>query len=324
MASLPHGVLLKFLESMDATSVAPCLRSRADRQWLETDIWELQYRLDHVGYHAERLLQMMRNEPAVPEPDAASSLGMFDFSQPYPKALSVGYRNVGMSSQLSSVIWDPRLGYELTAFLSATRAALDVLARIAARFFKGYSSAYYSMSDIGKKLRDYEGDEQLLQIIRDHWNRWIEHLRDYRDELVHRTTIRTKRRKDSLSFKRGRLQKNFSVTFGNVKQTTHMPVVIPQNPKRNIITREHVIIHDEWYRNEGYIITERHGSVKLDDDTYFTIEMERNFESDPTHVPLDEFCYSLRQNLDDFTETLVGACQERLPLQAIVVSPCRK
>jgi hypothetical protein len=319
MATWPRGALLKFLETMDATSVAPCLRKSAERQWLETDIWELQYRLDHVAYHTERLMQMVCSES-----DAASSPGKLDLPESFAKASQAGFINARLSSQSSSVSWDPNLSFELSALLSAARSALDVLARISARFFKGYSSSYCSMGDLGKKLLDYEGDEPLLLIIRNHWNRWIDHLCSYRDELVHRTTLRTKQRKDKLSFNRGCLQRDMSVTFEDVTKTTHAPIVIPRNPKRRIITREHVMMHDEWYRDEGYMTIERQGSVQLPDGTEFTIEMERRFETVPTYIQIDEFCSRIHQNLDDFTMSLIEAWEERLQLQPIVVRPRRK
>ncbi len=317
MTTCPRDLLMSFLVAMDDIKDAPCLKSSDSREWLETDIWELQYRLDRITYHRDNLLRMLRVPSAISNSLSTTRGAPAQSTQPLRKGQATR-RNQRASSRSSGVVWDSKLGFELSALLAAVRAALDVLASIVARFFRGYAQHRCSMGDLGKKLQEYSGDEQLLIVIHNHWVQWARDLREYRDELIHRSTIRTKRRTETYSFTLGHLQDEGRVKFEPVTRSVEPAVVVPRKPKREKMTRQHMLVYDDWYRDEGYSVIETYATVTLPDGTEFLMDMERRLDpATATHVSLEEFCSDVSKNLNEFTTAVIGACRARLPLPAI-------
>lgn len=311
MNAWPRGVLLTFLETLDATEVTPCLRTESEREWLETDLWELQYRLDHVDYHLERLIGLLQLQDEHDDADKAADSA---------DTLCGGSLSARLASRMTTVVWDSTLGFETSAMFAAVRSALDVLARIAASFLKGYVRTGCSIKDLGAKLADYEGETALFQIIRDNWTGWIRNARDFRDELIHYSVLRTKRRKEIIEFERGVLQDDGVLTVETQRTLIQPPVVVRKRPKREKITRQHAFFYDEFHQDEGYIIVESRASIQLEDGKDVAISQEKLFEVDTTtHVDLGELCVNTRSNLQEFTQLLIRACQEQLVSSPLVV-----
>lgn len=306
-AGVPSGGLDAFLLALDAAAVGPpsALKSVQEKDLLETEVWTLAYRLDQVRYHRENLERLLTE-------DIGRTTSETHADDP-PVA------GAGLVERASRVAWDSRPAFELNAFLAALRSGLDTCANVAATFLKGHDRRHTSMGSLGKSLKAYEGTTVLLCLLRDEWNDWIEAGRDYRDDVIHRVAIRTRHRSVELRYEEGAWdEKTDTVAMSQKVLRPRIPVVIPRKPKPRELTRKHWFHYAEWLQDEGYGVSEGHGSVSLADGREFTMTRELEYLVAASHVELAEFVDELAARFESFIEKLLVACSGATAFQTIV------
>lgn len=287
---VPRGTLLHFLEMLDRIGFDPglAIRNANERDWLETEVWNLGLRLEQVAFQRAQLEKLLA-EPLI------------------PLARKVPQKQLAADEVEESehVVWDSRPIFQLSALLAAIRTGLDVCANIIATFLKGYERRHNSIGKLGEKLKAYDGSEHLLCLVRDAWNNWIRDCRSYRDDLIHGVSIRTFRRTREIRYVAKEFGADAVCEVRSLKP--RIPVVIPQEPRREQMTREIWFHMSEELADDGFIVSESYGSMTVNGET-FTTSRDVTYLAGSRHHDLLEFSTRMSDSFVQFCDQLLQSC----------------
>ncbi|MGH0028479.1 MAG: hypothetical protein ACQGVC_01705 [Myxococcota bacterium] len=151
--------------------------SSAAKERYET-LWMYAFRKGAAGrYHRERVAALETTyAEEVPSPIATDS---------GPMPLDYKGGSIEFEARITIQQSPSDLTFELSAFLAALRSGIDFVAKAAAWHVRGLSCA--SVGDILRHLD--QGKSSPVHERFASWTDWLNALRDYRDELVHRQVI---------------------------------------------------------------------------------------------------------------------------------------
>ena len=167
----------ELLEEMDAIvpnedNIFMKEKSKID---FETKIWHLSRKIEAAVYHYDNVIAI---SGAI-----AEEIKKRRNSNPEIENIALGVKTFSMHFKVN--IKDERIYFEVDAFFSASRAALDFLASVLSRYIKG--TDFNRIRKIHEWLQDRNSDVALL--INDAWKHWVEDLIGYRDHLMHRGVL---------------------------------------------------------------------------------------------------------------------------------------
>lgn len=197
MVGQPMGIrdkVLLYAEAIEGAGTGPdtIFRSSQAKQDLETAAWKLEHRLSAASYHVIRVASLVdevraRFAATEAQPSSEKGEGRLDYLE---QALSkAGLRGMRLQSRSEVVLRDDRVPFEMEAFFSAGRSALDYFAQVVSRYVRGRE--FSSMSKLGPFAVGCANAHPLWSHLAHEWNDWIAAFIAYRDDLIHRVVSKT-------------------------------------------------------------------------------------------------------------------------------------
>jgi hypothetical protein len=158
-----------YLNLLDGVSFGEGMffKDKSQKDDLETKVWHFLHKIDAARYHESMVKNIAENMKDK----------LRDFMQ---KDEEKAYQT---QSESTFEVEDKEILFEVDAFFTASRSALDFLASILSRYIKGKET-----DKIRGCVKFFEKDSNSSEVKRitlDMWNSWGQDLIDYRDYLVH-------------------------------------------------------------------------------------------------------------------------------------------
>lgn len=278
---LPYAdALEKVLKAIDAAPVAkdqPIFKKLDDKEYYETLLMFSYRKQQAAQHHFDNVDAMLKNANDDALANATSAA-----KAKQPKAVTS-----------SSMTWSAEAYiHELSAFLAALRTGLDFLAMAAGKTMKGVTA--HSMHTL-EGMADKGGTGLVLDVVKTN-SAWLEELRDYRDEVVHRQVVRAP-------------AAGWVVSTKGKMSTAVLPIVVPRTtPKRVLDTRRSRMMESDapvgLNRTETYAdVTDAHGNKKV-------LEHSVSYVPTTTHMPITLFMSYHAKEYREFSIGLFEALEK--------------
>ena len=271
----------RLLAAMDGAPVGDLdtvFKDQTAKDWMETSVHRALDKLDAASYHASNVAHLVDGTCEL----AAKFAGDLEKSD-LPK--NVTFHTSGLYPARN-------VGYEVDAFLAATRASIDFGGSILALHL-----GMHGRTGITRVLESLKKASPPPFSFLLAWAPWIENLKQYRDECVHYRTLHAQSGYEALR-KKG----------ASVHAT--IPCVVPcQIGKDRPDTRRRRAFGFDGDLPEGLNKAERWGEVRMDDGSVDVLEHSICYDPAEGYVRVEEFC---SQHSEKLCEFLVAIFDEAL------------
>ncbi len=270
---------------------ANIFKNGADKELYETYLMCAYRRANAAKYHLSKVNELLTAAAAK----AAEKAHIHNLENLHPK-LTITKSTISVS--------ETRLeyAYELVAFLTAIRSALDFLATVCSLHFKNLEAdsikTFIKLSSQGKS-------GPLLEEITKHID-WITFIRKYRDQMIHRVIIMPK-------------GGWFSTASNGTITTTSYPVLVPAAPPKFALDTRRARMLDEEMGLPG--IMETSTTISVTNAAGKVSVLTQTVESDaaPGYVHIEEFMNANLKSFEQlFSEILARLIELKFELATLI------
>lgn len=264
--SLEH--VFKELDIAKANSNHPIFKKIEDKEHYETRLMFAVRKRQAAKYHMDNILESLAQAVAQAKEHATASKKM----------------KLGSAAKFTMATTRPSndCAHELAAFLAALRSGLDFLTMSASRSLPGTTA--HSIHTLMKMVEKGQS-APVLDVVAKHLV-WLNQLKDYRDEIVHRLVIQQP-------------ATGWKVSHNGKTSTAILPVVVPASiPKFMLDTRRSRMMDAELPL--GLDMFESTGGVTYSDGSEKVFEHTIKYTPADGYMPIDKFMRAHLRAYDAF------------------------
>jgi hypothetical protein len=264
--SLEH--LFKELDTVKAGNGHPIFKKFDDKEHYETRLMFAVRKRQAAKYHMDNMVESLTQAAAKAKKHAAASKKK--------KLVSTSKFTMSVTGPSSDC------AHELAAFLAALRSGLDFLTMAACRSLPGTSA--HSIHTLMKMVEKGQ-TAPVLAVVAKHLV-WLNQLKDYRDEIVHRLVIQQP-------------ATGWKVSHNSKTSTAVLPVVVPTSiPKFMPDTRRSRMMDADLPL--GLDLYQSTGTVTYSDGSEKVFEHTVKYPPSEGYTPIDKFMCAHLKAYDAF------------------------
>lgn len=260
--------LFKELDFAQVDISHPILKKFDDKEHYETRLMFAVRKRQAAKYYIDNVIKSLTESAAGAKKHAAASKK----------------KQVGTATQFSISVTGSSSDcvHELAAFLSALRSGLDFLTMAAVRSITGTTAhSVHTLMTMVEKGQT----APVLAVVAKHLV-WLNQLKDYRDEVVHRLVIQQP-------------ASGWKVSHKGKTSMAMLPVVVPAStPKFTPDTRRSRMMDQEV--PHGLMQHESTATVTYPDGSEEVIEHEVKYSPESGYMPIEDFMRDHLKAYDDF------------------------
>lgn len=254
-----------------------CIFKKAiGKEFYETKLMFIHRKRQAAQYHHNAVLTLQKADDEISQKAATEAL---------EKMVSLK----SSTSSISHIRTVQEYCYELSAFLAALRSALDFLAKVVA-FSIPEMQQVDSISSFIKKVDDGESGF-FLDDLKAHLE-WVLEVREYRDEVVHRSVM------DSPNT-------GWHVSHKGKSSVSVLPILIPRHKPVFVFDTRRSRCHD-MELPVGFYKSETHGAITYNDGSVEVLEHTEEYLPTDDYVEIDVFMEQHLQAFDDFFDKVLN------------------
>jgi hypothetical protein len=260
--------LFKELDSVQVDVSHPILKKFDDKEHYETRLMFAVRKRQAAKYHMDNIVESSTEAATEAKKHAAASE-----KKELGTATQFSISSTGSSSDCV---------HELAAFLGALRSGLDFLTMAAVRSITGTTAhSVHTLMTMVEKGQT----APVLTVVAKHLV-WLNQLKDYRDEVVHRLVIRQP-------------ASGWKVSHKGKTSMAMLPVVVPAStPKFTPDTRRSRMMDQDI--PHGLMHHESTATVTYPDGSEEVIEHEVKYSPESGYMPIEDFMWNHLKAYDDF------------------------
>lgn len=293
------NLLIEYLQGMDRTNPGPnnIFKTEQSKIDLETKVWHCFHKLEAASYHSERVKDI--SQEVRQELNSLSDWG---------RDKEANQAKIQFRTEYQVQARDTRILFEIEAFLTASRSALDFIASVISRYIRGTNFDRFKKAV--EILKSSSGP--ISGVVQHAWIDWAKDLINYRDHLIHRgvlfPTIASHVAVSESGSSSAELQKSIDkIPFGQGK-----PVIFPlprkPNPRARLTRSDISKSHRTQF---PYGVVKREESVEISRGHRKARKTAARYELAPGFVEAEDFCKEYLEKLLDFCLIVFQSINER-------------